>query len=148
MRKIFLCIVVLLLNTPPLYAQWERFEVSLTGKGDPKSPTLHGTPHPLQFYLTPTPGRDSSNSLCLGCPVTVGGRGQSLKDFVVEASQHPLGVSFGRKIIEVVLSFRMDPKLMKIHAEEAARETGDPGRVYSYPHSYYTPSATSHSIIM
>jgi hypothetical protein len=71
-----------------------------------------------------------------------------LKDFVVEASQHPLGISFGRKIIEIVLSFRMGPELMKIHAEEAARESGDPGRVYSYPDSYYTPVAMWNSIIM
>jgi hypothetical protein len=149
MPKILVCAaLLLLLGAPSSYAQWERVVIAWTGESDPMRPVTHGSPHPLRYYLTPSAERDPSNSLCRGCPVTVGGRGQSLKDFVVEASQRPLGVSFGRKIIEVVLSFRMGPELMKIRAEEAARESGDPGRVYSYPDSYYTPVARWKSIIM
>jgi hypothetical protein len=47
-----------------------------------------------------------------------------------------------------MLSFRMGPELMKVFAEEAARESGDPGKVYAYPDSYYTPVARWKSIIM
>lgn len=149
MPRILPCFALLLLSASSSYAQWERVVVSGTNEGGFASNVVQGSPHPLQYFLRPSPERDPSNSLCLGCPVaTVNRRKTTLQDYAVESSQRVLGESFGRKVIEVVLSFRMGPELMKINAEEAARQTGDPGRVYSYPDSYYTPVARWKSIIM
>lgn len=150
MPKTLPCFAMLLVSSSSSYAQWERVVVSSTNEGGFASNVVHGSPHPLQYYLTPSTERDPSNSsLCIGCPVaTVNGRKTTLQDYAVESSQRVLGESFGRKVIEVVLSFRMGPELMKINAEEAARENGHAGVVYSYPDSYYTPVARWKSIIM
>lgn len=149
MPKVLACFAMLLTSASSSYAQWEMVVVSRTEEGGFASNFVHGSPHPLEYYLTPSPERDPSNSLCLGCPVgTVNTRKTTLQDYAVESSQRVLGESFGRKVIEVELSFRMGPELMKINAEEAARQSGDPGRIYSYPDSYYTPVARWKSIIM
>lgn len=147
MSKILACFALLLLSASSSYGQWERVVVSRTDEGGFASNVLHGSLHPLQYYLTPSPERDHSNSLCLGCPVAINSRKTALQDYAVESSQRVLGEPFGRKVIEVVLSFRLGPELMKINAEEAARVNGHPGKVYSYPESYYTPVARWKSII-
>src|SRR6266702_486540 len=54
------------------------------GNGNRLERNLRRPPHPLQYYLTPSPERDPANSLCLGCPVAAGGRQRTLQDFVVE----------------------------------------------------------------
>lgn len=149
MPKILACFALLLSSAASSYAQWERVVVSRTDEGGFASNVVHGSQHSLEYYLTPSPERDPSNSLRLGCPVgTVNTRKTTLQDYAVESSQRVLGESFGRMVVEVELSFRMGPLLMKINAEEAARESGDPGRVYSYPDTYYTPVARWKSIIM
>lgn len=132
MARVLACFALLLLNASSSYAQWERVVVSTTNEGGYASNVVHGSPHPLQYFLTPSPERDPSNSLCLGCPVaTANGRKKTLQDYEVESSQRVLGKAFGRKVIELVLSFRLGPELMKTYAEEAARENGHPGTVYS-----------------
>lgn len=61
-------------------------------------------PQPLQFYLAPSPDRDPSNSLCLGCK-DKNGQMVSLNDFAVKASKQEIGESFGKKIFQIELSF-------------------------------------------
>lgn len=123
MPKILVCAALLLLGARPSAAQWDRQVVAWTGVSDMERTVDHSSPHPLQYYLTPSAERDPVNSLCLGCPITtMDGLRRTLKDCVVDVSQRPLGKSFGRKIIEIVLSFRDTPEVKKMYAEQAAKE--------------------------
>ena len=66
--------------------------------------SLQVSAHPLQFYLTPSPDRDPSNSLCLGCKVATG-QAISLGNFVVQTSKQAVGQAFGKTIYQIELSF-------------------------------------------
>ena len=62
------------------------------------------SPHPLRFYTTPSPDRDPSNSLCLGCKIA-DGRAVGLNDYALESSQQLVGEASGRAIYQIELSF-------------------------------------------
>ena len=102
--KALVSAVLLLLAACPASAQWER----LVGenKGRLLEPPARSTPHALQFYLTPSPDRDPGNSLCLGCKAS-GGQKVSLRDYEVETSTQVVGEPFGKKILQIELSFHV-----------------------------------------
>src|SRR5215469_6975043 len=75
-------VALLLFGLCSATAQWQRIEIDAKG-GLGKS--VQCSPHPLQFYLTPSPDQDPSNSLCLGCKVGTG-QAISLENFVVHTS--------------------------------------------------------------
>jgi hypothetical protein len=128
----------------PAHAQWERIQIDWTGEGGIRETTSrHGSAHPLQFYLNPSGERNFDNSLCLGCDEY--GHRVTLQDFTVETSQRVIGRYRGRKIIEIVLSFRIAPAMQQIYREEAAREHsgGDTSL-----ESYETPVSEWKSIVV
>ena len=146
MSRILIAVVLFLLSTRPVYAQWERIEVYWTGEsGVHRTVSRQGSTHPLQFYLSPSADRDPSNSLCLGCPLDSGGQTIKLEDFDVEKSQRVLGQPFGKRIIEIVLTFRASSVMQKINREEAARQhsSGD-----TSPAAWDKPLAEWKSIVM
>ena len=87
----------------PPSAQWQRIEMDAKGGLGKSVPTV---PHALQFYLTASPDRDPSNSLCLGCK-TANGRAVSLNDYAIKTSKQLVGEAFGRAIYQIELSFAM-----------------------------------------
>lgn len=102
-------------------AQWERIQVDWTGESGIRETTSRiGSAYPLQFYFSPSAERDFDNSLCLGCEMY--GHRLTLEDFTVETSQYEIGDYHGRKIVEIVLSFRVAPAMQQIYRKEAARE--------------------------
>ena len=117
MSRILACSALLLLSASSSYAQWERVVIAWTGKGDPALPVTNDSPHPLRYYLTPSPERDPINSLNLG--ERVGAHKISLQDYVVETAQCPVGEPFGRKIIEIVLTFRFRSEMQETEAKGA-----------------------------
>lgn len=119
MPKILGCFALLLLSASSSYAQWERVVIAWTGKSDPALPVTQGSPHSLQYYLTPSPERDRINSLNLG--EKVGAHEISLQDYVVETAQCPVGEPFGRKIIEIVLTFRYRGETQETEAKGATQ---------------------------
>lgn len=121
MPGILACTALLLLSASSSYPQWERVVLAWTGVDDPLRPMTHGSPHPLQYYRRPSPERDPINSLNLG--ERVGTHQISLQDYVVQTSQRPLGESFGRKIIEIVLTLRHGSEMQTMEAEGS--EQGD-----------------------
>lgn len=128
----------------PAQAQWERIQVDWTGENGIRETTSRpGSAHPLQFYLTPSAERDFDNSLCLGCDMY--GHRLTVQDFTTETSQREIGKYRGKKIVEVVLSFRVAPAMQEIYRKQAAREhsTGDVS-----PESYDKPLAEWKSILI
>lgn len=111
MPRILVCAALVLFGARSSHTQWERVETTWTDEHGLTSRVLHSSPHPLQFYLTPSPERDPTNSLCLGYPLTDSGQRRNLKDYVIDVSQRPLGKAFRRQIIEIVLSFRDSPEI-------------------------------------
>jgi hypothetical protein len=108
----------------PASAQWQRIERDAKGG---LGNSIRSAPHPLQFYLTPSPDRDPSNCLCLGCEVK-DGQAVSLRDFAVENSKQVLGESFGQKIFQIEFSFdvKKGPAAERLHREweqEGRRES-------------------------
>jgi hypothetical protein len=101
--KVLSSIVLFLSGVCPASAQWQRMEM------DPKGGlgnSVSNTPQSLQFYLTPSPDRDPSNSLCLGCKIA-NGRIVSLSDYGVKASKQLIGEECGRNIFQIELSFEV-----------------------------------------
>jgi hypothetical protein len=146
MPRNLISVVLLLLGTCPVYAQWERIEVYWTGEtGVHRTVSRQGSPHPLQFYLEPSAERDPSNSLCLGCELDAHGQRIKLEDFDVEKSQRILGRPFGKQILEIVLTFRAGSAMQKTNREEAAREhsVGD-----TSPNAFDKPLAEWKSIVI
>lgn len=125
-------------------AQWQRIQIDWTGESGIRETTSPaGSAYPLQFYLTPSAERDFDNSLCLGCDIH--GHRLTLQDFTVETSQRELAEYRGRKIVEIVLSFRVAPAMQEIYRKEAAREHshGDES-----PQSYDKPLSEWKSIVV
>jgi hypothetical protein len=102
--KMLVCVVLLLFAICPASAQWEH--IGDDNKGGALRTSVPSSPHPLQFYLTPSRDRDPGNSLCLGCKVN-DGQEVSLQDYAVETSKQVIGESFGKKILQIELSFNV-----------------------------------------
>lgn len=119
MAKILSCFAFVLLSASSSYPQWERVVIAWTGKSDPALPVTQGSPHSLQYYLTPSPERDPINSLSLG--EKAGTHEISLQDYVVETAKCPVGEAFGRKIIEIVLTFRYRSETQETEAKGATQ---------------------------
>ena len=94
--------ILVLFALSPAGAQWQRVSVP---SGQSKAPN---TPHPLAYFLHFSPERNINSSLCLGCKTDTG-RKVTIADYAVKSSQRPIGESFGRKIIEVDLTFDIKP---------------------------------------
>jgi hypothetical protein len=125
-------------------AQWERIQVDWTGENGIRQTTSRsGSAYPLQFYLTPSAERDFDNSLCLGCDMY--GHRPTLQDFTVEASQREIGEYRGRKLVEIVLSFRIAPAMQQIYRKEAALEHSGADES---PEAYERPVCLWKSIVM
>jgi hypothetical protein len=125
-------------------AQWERIQVDWTGEsGIRETTSRRGSAYPLQFYLTPSAERNFDHSLCLGCERY--GHRLTLDDFTVETSQHEIGEYRGRKIVEIVLSFRIAPAMQQIYRKEAALEHSGADES---PEAYETPVSVWKSIVM
>ena len=101
--KIVSGVALLLFGTFPACAQWQRIEMDAKGR---LAKSVQSVPHPLQFYLTPTPDRDPSNSLCIGCK-TANGQAITLGDFSIESSKQIIGDAFGKTIYQIDLSFNV-----------------------------------------
>jgi hypothetical protein len=143
MSRILIPVGLLLLSTRPVHAQWERVEVYWTGEsGVHRTVSRQGSPHPLQFYLSPSAERDPSNSLCLGCEGD-GHQQIKLEDFDVEKSQRILSQAFGKQIVEIVLTFRAGSAMQKANREEAEREHSSAD---TSPDAYAKPLAEWKSI--
>ena len=108
----------------PPSAQWQRIEMDAKGGLGKSVPTV---PHALQFYLTASPDRDPSNSLCLGCK-TANGRAVSLNDYATKISRQLVGKAFGRAIYQIELSFEVKKgsvvEQMRHEWEEKEKEEG------------------------
>jgi hypothetical protein len=102
--KGILCILLPFLAASSACAQWHRIVTSWNGETGIYKKNTTTSPHPISFFLSPLPARDPDNGLCLGCDQD--GHKVTLKDFSIQASQRELGESYGRKIIEIMLSFR------------------------------------------
>ena len=102
-RKALWTAVLSFLAVWPASAQWQRVEMDAKG-GLGKS--VPSAPHPLQFYLTASPDRDPSNSLCLGCKIA-NGRAVRLNDYAIKTSKQLVGEAFGRAIYQIELSFEV-----------------------------------------
>lgn len=103
---------------------WQRLEMDAKGGLGNSVPSV---PHPLEFYLTASPDRDPSNSLCLGCK-TANGQAVSLNDFTIKASKELVGETFGRAIYQIELSFEVKKgsvvEQMRHEWEENAKKEG------------------------
>lgn len=100
-RKALRIAALFFLAAWPASAQWQRIQMDAKGGLGKSAPSF---PHPLEFYLTASPDRDPSNSLCLGCK-TANGQAVSLDDFAIKASKQLVGEAFGRSIYQIELSF-------------------------------------------
>lgn len=83
--------------------QWQRVAMDPKGGLGKSAPSV---PHALEFYLTASPDRDPSNSLCLGCK-TANGQAVSLNDYAIKTSKQLVGEAFGRAIYQIELSFEV-----------------------------------------
>lgn len=124
MPKVLACFALLLSSTCSSYAQWQRVEMDAKGGMGKSVPSV---PHPLQFYLTASPDRDPSNSLCLGCK-TASGQAVSLNDFAIKTSKDLIGEAYGKAIFQIELSFEAKKgsvvEQMRHEWEEKDKEEG------------------------
>jgi len=99
-------VIMLMFAVLPAVGQWER-----VAGGPPQNKTAqlaNTPPRPLAYFLAFSPERYTDNSLCLGCK-TSDGQKVSIADYVVKPSERYIGESFGRKIVEIVLTFDVKP---------------------------------------
>lgn len=123
-RKALWTGVLLFLAARPVSAQWQRIEMDAKGGMGKSIPSV---PHALQFYLTASPDRDPSNSLCLGCK-TANGQAVSLNDFAIKTSKQLVGEAFGKAVYQIELSFGVKKgsvvERMRHEWEEKDKEQG------------------------
>lgn len=137
-------IALVLAFTFDAQAQWQRIQIDWTGESGIRETTSSpGSAYPLQYYLAPSAERDFDNSLCLGCEMY--GHRLTLQDFTVETSQREMGEYRGRRIVEIVLCFRVAPAMQEIYRKEAAREHS---RGDEPPQSYDKPLSEWKSIVV
>lgn len=86
-------------------AQWERVS---SPSGPTKAPTPN-SPHPLAYFLHFSPERNIDGSLCLGCK-TNSGQKVTIADYAVKSTQRDVGEFLGQKIIEIDLTFEINPR--------------------------------------
>lgn len=88
----------------PAQAQWERVTEAPPREAHPQP----GSEHSLNWFLTLSRDRivDEAGMLCLGCK-TKTGRAVGVQDYDVQLKQKALGESFGRKIIQIGMVFRV-----------------------------------------
>lgn len=132
-RKALWTTVLLFLAAWPASSQWQRVEMDAKG-GMGKS--VPSGPHALQFYLTASPDRDPSNSLCLGCKIA-NGQAVSLNDFAIKTSKQLVGEAFGRAIYQIELSFEVKKgsvvEQMRHEWEEKYKEEGEDVSLQNVP---------------
>jgi hypothetical protein len=121
MPRIAAIVALLVFTVAPVLAQWERVA---GGPPQTRAARVLNTPHPLRYFLTFSLERYSDNSLCLGCK-TADGQKVTLGDYAVEATQYQVGQSFGRKIIEIELTFHLKngSVMQRLRREWTARES-------------------------
>jgi hypothetical protein len=125
MKRLLSGLLLVLFSVSPVHAQWERIVVYWEGEtGIHRDISSQSSPHPLEYFLTPSPERDSVKSLCLGCPLDKHGRKISLQDYDVEKSQRSLGKPFDAEIIEVILTFRAGREMQEINQQESHSSMG------------------------